>query len=284
MSKKERATTHSERCKTLIRHVQQDNPHYIATECSYHMDRPCFLLLNSYDEHRYHCLYLNYSVQWVSISLTRSCDLPELFHDLIKLYELLGVKYVLPFSGHFRESSGYTIGMFRTQTHLYPPSIIGRHAFKETVYAFIIFFCAISHRLGGNVPNMQLFSFVYTASHPVLCDIGSSNVEARERLRFRREHFNRKKWTRLMRHKTTRDIIRYLRLYFPHFFQKKKKQKQCVLNDGEEPFDCETHRLVCQSSRKSLLDVVKEFAYLMPEASVSRDVIDGWVQDLENAA
>lgn len=279
MSRRERTSSHSERCKSIMHHIQQNNKNFIATECSLHFNKPCFIILNNFDENRYHCLYSNYSVQWLPISITKSCDVPELYVDLIKLYNLLGAEYVLPFSAYFRESSGYTIGMFKMSMHLYHANNIKRAVFKETVYAFIVFFCAISHRLGGSVPNMKHFSFMYTHNHPVLCDIGNVNVENRERLRFRNEHFNKKKWNRLMRHKTTRDVIRYLKIYFPNFLQKKKKNKQCVLND-DEPFDDETHNLICKSSRKNLLEVIKEFKHLIPERIIS-NVIDCWIEDLE---
>lgn len=276
LSRKERATTYSERCKSIARHIQEDHENYIVTECTYHFDNPCFIILNNFNWNRYHCLYSNYSILWLPISKTQSCDLPELYFDLIELYHLLGVNYVLPYSGVFRESSGYTIGMFQMNIYLYPPKIITQAVFKETVYAFIIFFCAVSHRLGGSVPNMKLFSFMYTHNHPVLCDIGSLNVENRERLRFRNGHFNKKKWSRVMRHKTTRDILRYAKIYFTHFFQKKKKNRQCILKEG---FDDETHNLICKSGRKSLFQVITEYKHLMPDRNID-PVIHKWKKDL----
>ncbi|GIY73876.1 uncharacterized protein CEXT_54971 [Caerostris extrusa] len=247
------------------------------------LTKPCFILLNNFNHERFHCLFTNQSTLWKSYSVTKSCDIPEHFYDLIELSKLLGTDYVLPFTGHFRESSGYTIGMYRQTVDLYPASRIDRTVFKYTVYAMIVFLCVISHRLGGTTPNMKLFSFVYTNTHPVLCDIGAYNAEVRERLSHRAEHFNDKKWSRFMTRKTIRDVVRYLRIIFPTFFQKKKTAKRCVLNEpDEEGFDDETHRLVCQSDQKSLIQVLAEYSHLMPRETIQTGLIQTWVDKFKD--
>lgn len=124
---------------------------------------------------------------------------------------------------------------------------------------------------------------MYSQRHPVLCDIGRNNAENRERLGCREEHFNRKKWLRFLRRKTLRDVIRYLRVVFPLYFQKKKKNKRCILNEpgDEDTFDLETHELICQSEKKSLLQILKEYRHLMPDDTIKTQVIDTWLDDLE---
>lgn len=281
MNEKQRSTGPSDRVKSILRHIQQQNDHFSASSCVFHFNQPCFTLLNNFDQQRFHCLYANRSVLWRAYSITKSCDIPEHFYDLILLQQQLGSQYVLPFAGHFRESSGYTIGMFRQPIDLYPPSKIQRAAFKETVYALIVFLCGVCHRLGGSTPNMKHFIFVYAVDHPVLCDIGSANADKRERLSHNEEYFNKKKWSRFMRRKTTRDVIRYMRVVFPGYFQKKRVGRRCILNETEEEcFDHETHRLVCQSEKKCLLEVIAEFIHLMPNSEVKCRVIESWIESL----
>lgn len=283
MKRKERSSGYSDRTKSIIRHIDQAaNDKFSASQCIFHFRRPCIMILNNCNLDRFHCLYSNQSVRWRSYSpSTQSCDLPEHLYDLIILNSSLGDEYVLPFAGHFRESSGYTVGMYKQGAKLYPPSIIGRAIFKETVYALIIFFCAVCHRLGGNTPNIKYFSFVYTEHHPVLCDIGSVNADNRERLTHRDEHFNKKKWVKFMKHKTLRDIVRYLRIVFPQYFQKKQKGKACILNEEEEDcFDGETHRLLCRSENKCLLELVKNYSHLMPNANIRHGLVNDWMKDL----
>lgn len=271
----------SDRVKSIIRHIE--NVHYAASQCPFHFDKPCFMILNNFDYGRFHCLYANQSIVWKSVSINSSCDVPEHFYDLHQLSKLLGTEYVLPLSGYFRESSGYTVGMFRQPVELYSPNRIKRENFKETVYAFVLFLCAVGHQLGGNTPNIKHFSFLYTNTHPVLCDIGSFNVDNRERLSNRKEHFNEKKWVRFMCRKTTRDVIRYLRIVFPTFFQKKKEGKHCILNEtDEECFDSETHNLVCRSNEKSLALVLQDYMHLMPNESIRTCVIQKWIDKLKD--
>lgn len=278
MGHKDYAT--ADKAKSIVRHI--DNVHYAASLCPFHFDKPCFIILNNFDHGRFHCLYEKHSVVWKSVSINSSCDVPEHFYDVYKLSELLGTEYVLPLSGYFRESSGYTVGLFRQPVELYSPSRITRENFKETVYTFVLFLCAVSHRLGGNTPNVKHFSCLYTDTHPVLCDIGSFNVENRERLSNRREHFNEKKWARFMCRKTIRDVIRYLRVVFPSFFQKSKVGRRCILNEtDEECFDNETHDLVCRSGEKSLARVLLDYIHLLPSESIRTGVIQKWIDKLK---
>lgn len=269
-----------DRVKKIIRHITNTN--FIASECEIHPRKPCLLLLNNYNEYRFHCLYARHSTVWMSYNESQSCDIPEHYHEMIELYNSLGGEYVLPFAGHFRESSGYTIGLFRQPIHLYAPRKIRHDSLKETAYALVVFFCVVCHRLGGNVPDLKQFLFLYTSHHPVLCDIGSFNVENRVRLQGTKPHLNVKKWRRVLQKKTIRDVIRYLKLEFRLFFnQKKKKGKRCILDESEECFDTETHKLLCQSSQKSLAQVLQEFLHLMPNKHVQNKVILEWLKHLK---
>ncbi|GBN19722.1 hypothetical protein AVEN_261799-1 [Araneus ventricosus] len=284
-----------ERVKSIIRHI--DNASFTATECEIHPRKPCFLLLNNFNHERFHCLYGNRSTVWRSYTIDKSCDIPEHYYEMIEMHKLLGTEYVLPFSGHFRESSGYTIGMFHQRVPLYPPRIIERNVLKETAYALIVFQCATSYQLGGSVPNLKDFLFLYTRNHPVLCDMGSHNVDLRVRLKEFKPHFDEKKFRRFMQKKTLRDVIRYLKLEFKLYFnQKKKKGKRCILNEpDDEGFDTETHQLLCQSTKKSLIQVLEDFCHLMPNHHIRNNVVGEWmrmthsrepevieVEDLEN--
>jgi len=274
-----RAETDTDRIKRVISHI--DRVEYHATDCKIHSRKACFLIVNNDNEHRYHCLCTNYSTVWKSLPTSHSCDLPEHFYEMIEMHKLLGSEYVLPFSNCFRERSGYSVGMFYQPVDLYAPRKIEHEALKETAYALIVFFCAVCYQLGGHVPDMKRFLFLYTPRHPVLCDMGSWNVEKRERLVHHKPHLNVKKWHRVMQKKTIRDILRYLKLEFQLYFkQKKKKGQRCLLNETEKCFDTETHQLLCQSQQKSIVQVLKEFNHLMPQSGIRREVIGDWIQTL----
>lgn len=283
MSRKEKRSTssNSDRVKSLIRHIQKQNPHFSASLCVFHFNKPCLTLLNNFNSERFHCLFSNQASRWMSYSITKSCDIPEHFNDMMILNRILGDRYVLPFAGHFREETGYTIGMFRQNVGMYPPHIIDPSNFVETVFTMIVFFVAVCHRLGGNAPNMKFFSVLYTKDHPVLCDIGNHNVENRERHTDRKEHFNKKKWKKFMQRRTHKPVVQYLKAYFPKFFQKKKKGKVCILNEAEKPFPDETHRLVCKSDKKSLLNIFKEFRHLMGDGNISSGLLVDWIASVE---
>lgn len=280
-SKRERDKCSTDRVKSIIRHIEKQNVYYSASTCAYHFNRACFTLLNNFNSERFHCLFANHAMQWRSYSITKSCDIPESFYDLMVLNKILGDNYVVPFAGHFKESSGYTIGMFQQSIGLYPPHIINQSKFAETVFTMIVFFVAVCHRMGGNTPNMKYLSFLYTEYHPVLCDIGSFNVENRERLDYRSEHFNKKKWKRFLLRKTNRSIIQHLKIYFPNFFQKKRTNKKCILNESEEAFPEEAHRLICGSEKKPLLNIIKEFRHLMTDERIAYGLLSDWVQSVE---
>lgn len=282
MSRKEKRSSgsNSDRVKSLIRHIQKQNPHFSASLCVFHFNKPCLMLLNNFNCERFHCLFSNQAIRWMSYSITKSCDIPEHFNDLMILNQILGNRFVLPFAGHFREETGYTIGMFRQTVGLYPPHIISQSDFAKTIFTMIVFFVAVCHRLGGSPPNMKYFSVLYTKEHPVLCDIGNHNVENRERRGDRSEHFNIKKWKKFMQRRTHKHVIQYLKAYFPKFFQKKKTGKVCILNEEENPFPDEAHRLVCKSDKKSLLNIIQEFRNLMTDEKISNLLID-WIASVE---
>lgn len=278
MRKNVAASSSTDKVKSLVRHINEQNPNYAATRCPYHFHKACLTILNNRNQERFHCLFANSSVIWRAYSASKSCDIPEHFYDMLQLTKLLGREYVLPFSGHFRESTGYCIGMFRQPAEAYPPSIVKRSMFKETLYATIVFLCAVCHRLGGVTPNIKHFSFLFTESHPILADIGSVNAESRERISTRVEHFNAKKWKKFLQNKTTRDVIRYMRVLFPNFFQ--KKRNGCVLADGDdEVFDDETHQLVCKCSANNLADILFRFRHLMPDHNIRHNVVRQWIMD-----
>lgn len=264
-----------DRVQSIIRHVSKQNDYYSVTLCTFHFNKPCFTLFNNFNEQRFHCLFANQSSQWRSYSITKSCDIPEHFYDMINLNKILGTKYVLQFAGHFRESSGYTVGMFRQTIDLYPPTIIDRRTFKKTLFTMIILFIAICHRLGGITPDLKQCSFVFTKEHPVLCDIGRLNAEKKEL------KFKRKKWKKFLCRKTTRDVIRMLKHIYGKYFQKKKPGKKCILNDGEqgEGFDDETHGLICGSKQITLSNVLNKYKHLNPDFN---NLITEWLHLLED--
>ncbi|KAG8173841.1 hypothetical protein JTE90_016330 [Oedothorax gibbosus] len=130
-----------DRSKRILRHF--DNVHYTATECTIHPRKPCLLILNNFNHHRYHCLYANKSIVWKSYTVSKSCDLPEHFYKLMDMHKQFGNTYVLNFTGAFRDTLGYTLGLFHLPSQLYAPRKIEPHVFKETAYAILVFFCAI---------------------------------------------------------------------------------------------------------------------------------------------
>lgn len=278
MSKSDSA--YNKTTQSLLRHIKDQYTTYLSSECVFHFNKRCFNLLNANNMERYHCLYAYTSALWKSYS-SKSCDIPEHFYDLIELNRLMGSDYVLPFVHHFRESSGYTIGLYKQVSELYAPTKITRVHFKETFYAYIIFLCVVCQRLGGKAPNIKSFSFMYTHCHPVLCDIDVINADGRERLAQREHYFNEKKWNRFMTRKTIRDVIRYARIVFPNYFQKKSKENCCILKEElDDCFDTETHQLVCKSNKKPLIDVIKEFKHLMGNSLVRLNIIDQWTNAL----
>lgn len=272
--------TSRDRVKSIIRHI--DNANYSVSQCPFHFEKPCFIMLNNFNQERFHCLFAKDSILWKAYSISKSCDIPEHFYDLVQLQKQLGDEYVLPFVRHFRESSGYTIGMFHQDIHLYPPTKIKRSAMKETAITLVVFLCAACRQLGGSAPLVRHFSFVYTPDHPVMCDIGSPNVEVRERISNRKEHFNDKKWTRFMCRKTTRDVIRYLKVVFPHYFQKKQKGKRCILDETEECFDGETHELICHNEKLCLASFLWKFRHFLPDPHLRENVVRTWIEELKS--
>ena len=263
------------RVQSIIRHIKKQYSDYSPSECIFHTNKPCLTLLNNFDTERFHCLFANQSVIWRSYSITNSCDLPDHVYDLILLNRLLGSEYVLPFASFFRESSGYTVAMFRQQTELYTPIVINRQAFKVMIYALLVIFISVGHRFGGSTPDIKYFSFAFTRDHPVLCDIGGMNAEKKE-LIDGKENFNRKKWIKFLRRKKTISILRYLKLYYPNYFQKKKKGTRCILYEVENrAFDDETHQLVCHDL--FLIEALENFKHLMPDRKIREELIPEWI-------
>ncbi|GFQ78888.1 uncharacterized protein TNCT_207821 [Trichonephila clavata] len=129
------------------------------------LQQPDIIVVDEIRMGRFHCLHANRSTVWKSYTNNQSCHIPEHFYEMIEMFIMVRSEYVLPFAGHFRESSGNTIGMFRQSIQLYAPRKIQRLQFEETVYAFVVFFCAICYQLGGTVPDLKQFLFLYTYHH-----------------------------------------------------------------------------------------------------------------------
>lgn len=266
----------SREVSSIIRHVRRQYPDYSLAECTFHLNRPCLTLLNNFNNERFHCLYAYDSVIWRSYSVMKSCDVPDHMHDMMLLHRSLGDEYVLPFASHFRESSGYTVAMFRLRAPLYTPVIIDRGGFKGMMFAMIVLYVAVCFRMGGVTPNIKYLSFVYTPEHPVLCDVGSQNVSKKEIIDGK-ERFNNKRWIKFLRRKKVMSISRYLKVYYPNYFQKKKKGRRCILNDGDTGlgFDDLTHNLVC--GNPYLVDALDKFRQLMPDPKIRDELISLWV-------
>lgn len=149
---------------------------------------------------------------------------------------------------------------------------------KETFMMFVVLFCSMCRRFGGNAPDMKRCTFLYDVSgHPIIADPGTINVEKRERIGHA-EYFNVKKWTRILRRKTTRDVLRYVRANHPKFFKKKTvRGSKCIL--AECGFDDETHNLVCKSVKCPLVEVLEKFCHLIPEISVRDGPVKRWIEE-----
>ena len=263
------------RVQSIIRNIKKQYFDYSPSECIFHTNKPCLTLLNNFNTERFHCLYANQSIIWRSYSITNSCDLPDHFYDMILLNQSLGDEYVLPFASYFRESSGYTVGMFRQHTDLYAPIVIDRETFKSMMYALVVIYISAAYRLGGLTPDIKYFSFAFTKNHPVLCDMGGSNSNKKELINGK-DHFNRKKWIKFLRRKKTVSILRYLKIYYPTYFQKKKKSKRCILYEEEGyGFDDETHLLVCHDHY--LIEILEKFKHLMPNQQIREVLIPKWI-------
>lgn len=264
-----------DRVKSIIRHVKKQYPDYSLSECIFHTNKPCLTLLNNFDTERFHCLFANRAAIWKSYTITQSCDLPDHVFDMILLNRLLGDEYVLPFASQFRESSGYTVAMFRQDVDLYSPIVIDKGSFKTMTFAMIVIFVAVCFKMGGVTPDIKQFSFAYTKEHPVLCDMGGLNAEKKE-LVDGKERFRKKKWSKFLHKKKIINITRFLKGYYPKYFQKKKAGKRCILYDDDQlPFDDETHSLICQNGY--FIDVLQNFRHLMPDLKIQNALIQEWI-------
>lgn len=236
--------------------------------------------MNNFNKERFHVLFANRAAMWKSYTVTQSCDLPDHFYDMILLNRKLGDEYVLPFASQFRESSGYTVAMFRQDVDLYAPIIIDKGSFKKMTFAMIVIYVAVCFRMGGVTPDIKQFSFIYTREHPVLCDMGGLNGEKKEWVNGK-ERFDNKKWSKFLHKKKIINIIRFLKGYYPKYFQKKKPGARCILYDDERlPFDDETHSLICQNG--FFIDVLRNFRQLMPDQTIQKE-IQSWI-DTENVS
>lgn len=234
------------------------NPYFSPVDCPYHNDEMCLQIITNHNGKRYHCLYDRDSVKWISYNPSNSCDIPEYFYDLIVLNKKLESEYVLPFATHFREQSGFTIGLYEITNGLFNAKILKREYLFECFLTFIVILCEVCYIYGGNCPQMNRMKFIYTEKHPVLVDVGKENNTIREKIGSS-NLFNGKKWVRFLKQRTTKEIIHFVKVHHPEFFKKKcQANKVCLLNDQ---FCDDTHNLICKSRKvclKTILEIYKD--------------------------
>lgn len=264
------------RSESIISNLNE-NKKVCATNCPWHFQKGCFLLKNNENQREFHCLYIRSSNYWISYSVSESCDIPEQYSDLIQLRRKLGVEYVLPFADHIRERSGYTIGKFELRVGLHSSNIIEPKSLAEVFYTLIVLLCATCKQFGGHPPILKLMTFLYTKTHPVLCDVGSKNVEKRVRIGHR-PFMKQKSWLRFLNNRTSLEVYRYLKLIRPDLF-KKKCNGICLLNENVS-FNDATHSLICKSKKQNLITILKDYMFLLPDDTVA-DVIQTWILDVE---
>ena len=236
---------------TRIIYNLKKNPLFSPAECPYHNDQQCLQIVTNHNGKRFHCLYENSAKKWVAYGCSKSCEIPEYFFDLIELKS----NYALPFNSHFREQSGYTVGLYEIKTGHYTAKIVQSKHLFECFLTFIVILCDTCHLYGGNCPQLNRMKFIYTERHPVLVDVGKANNEIREKIGSR-NLFNNKKWNRFLNRKTTKDVIHYIKIHHPEFFKKRATNKICIL---EGTFDDKTHKLICKSKNLSLKIILETF-------------------------
>lgn len=246
--------------KSLIYNIHL-NPYFSPTPCPWHYKSYCLMLTTNHDNKRFHCLYERDASKWTFYNSSRSCDIPEYFYDLIDLNKRLGSAYVVPFSTHIRERSGYTIGLYLIGNGLYNAKIIKPAHLFETFLTFIVLLCETCHMYGGSCPALNRMKFIYTEKHPVVVDVGKENNTIREKIGSR-NMFNEKKWKRFLCKRTTKEILHYVKFSHPEFF-KRKASSLCILSE-KETFDDETHNLICKSRKMNLHEILNDYKNVIP--------------------
>lgn len=234
-----------------IVHNLKKNPLFSPADCPFHNDNQCLQITTNHNGKRYHCLYERDAPKWVSYGCSKSCDIPEYFYDLIPLES----DHVLPFGCHYREQSGFTIGLYELKNGLYSAKILKSEHMFECFLTFVVILCEVCHLYGGNSPQMNRMKFIYAERHPVLADVGKENNAGREKIGSR-NIFSIKKWNRFLNHKTTKDVLHYVRVHHPEFFKKRATNKVCIL---EGTFDDKTHALICKCRKTDIKTILETY-------------------------
>lgn len=240
-------------------HNVKKHPNFLPVDCPYHNDNLCLQII--INDKRFHCLFERDSAKWCFYNCSKSCDIPEYMYDLIELNKSLGSDYVLPFSTHFREESGFTVGLYELQNGMFTAKILKPEHLFECFLTFIVIMCQACHLYGGNCPQMNRMKFIYSKQHPVLVDVGKENCNSREKIG-NRNISNEKKWNRFLNSRTTKEIIHYVKVHHPEYFKKKSKANTVCLLSGE--FNDDTHYLICKCRKMSLKNVLETFMYNIP--------------------
>lgn len=259
-----------------------ENDYYTKMKCPWHRHQ-CLMIVTGHNDMTFHCLYdmPSRQIRYKYYNSSKSCDIPENFHDLIMLHDRLGSEYVLPFVSHYRVTSGETIGLFKLQTPGFGPSIIKPIHLVETFLTHIVLFCETCYRLGGISPVLIDMKFIYTQTHPVLVDINITNSVRRNISKFT-EIFSQKKWKTFLTERTSKEIIHYMKLVHASFFKKKRKYRiqtgspysgghqncsnVCILAENVQ-FNRITHDVFCINEKTSLYKLLETYKTHVPNLS-----------------
>lgn len=256
-----------------------ENDYYTKMKCPWHHHQ-CFVSVTGHNGMTFHCLYdiPSRQVRYKYYNSSKSCDIPENFHDLIMLHDRLGSEYVLPFVTHYRVASGETIGFFKLETIGFGHSIIKQTHLVETFLTYLVLFCETCYRLGGISPVLIDMKFIFTQTHPILVDINITNSLRRNQSKLT-EMFSYKKWKTFLTGRTCAEIIHYMKMVHPLFFKIKRKYKRqanvpyaqnrrkccdaCILNENVQ-FDRITHDVFCRNEKTNLYTLLQRYKNHVP--------------------
>lgn len=259
-----------------------ENPYYTKFECPWHRNANCLLLTTNHNNRQFHCLFETKRVRYKYYNTSKSCDIPENFHDLLMLHCKLGSQYSLNFISHFRITSGETIGLFELKSPGYGASIIKPIYLVETFLTYLVLFCEACYRLGGIAPVLNDMKFIYAKTHPILVDININNSLRRSQSKTK-EIFSQKKWKKILTTRTSKEIIHYMKLVHFLFFKKKiKHNKNCILAENIE-FNLITHEIFCKQKKTCLYDILKTYKTYVPTLSNNiQQILDSIVTNEES--
>lgn len=262
--------------------LKVENAYYTKMKCPWHHHYQCFISV-THNNMTFHCLYdvPSRQIRYKYYNSSKSCDIPENFHDLIMLHDRLGSEYVLSFVSHCRVTSGETIGFFKIQTPVFGPNIIKHMYLVETFLTYLVLFCETCSRLGGISPTLLDMKFIYTQTHPILVDININNSIRRNQTKFT-EMFSYKKWKTFLTQRTSMEIISYMKGVHSSFFKLKRHYKnragaphmrqtqnccdRCILAENVQ-FSRITHDVFCINEKTSLYTLLERYKTLVPELS-----------------